>query len=312
MRTESKIFLAGHRGMVGAALLKELRVQGFHQVITANKEELDLLDQADTLKFLKLHKPDVVILAAARVGGIEANRSEPARFLYENLAIQNHVIHGSWLAGVKSLVFLGSSCIYPRDCPQPMKEEHLLTGPLEPTNEGYALAKIAGLRMLQSYHRQYGMGGICAMPCNLYGTGDCFDLNRSHVLSALIKKFADAHDENRDEVVLWGSGSAHREFMHVNDLARAVLHLMQHLSSPDLINVGTGEEVSIRHLAEMIATEIGFKGKISWDTSKPDGMPRKCLDVSKLKALGFQHHINLEQGIRKTYQEYRDLSQLSV
>lgn len=310
MRTESKIFLAGHRGMVGAALLKELRVQGFHQVITANKEELDLLDQADTLKFLKLHKPDVVILAAARVGGIEANRSEPARFLYENLAIQNHVIHGSWLAGVKSLVFLGSSCIYPRDCPQPMKEEHLLTGPLEPTNEGYALAKIAGLRMLQAYHRQYGMGGICAMPCNLYGTGDCFDLNRSHVLSALIKKFSDAHDEKRDEVVLWGSGSAYREFMHVDDLARAVLHLMQHVSTPELVNVGTGEEVSIRLLAEMIAAEVGFMGRISWDVSKPDGMPRKCLDVSKLRALGFSHQISLEQGIRKTLQEYRQLKSL--
>jgi GDP-L-fucose synthase len=225
------------------------------------------------------------------------------------LAIQNHIIHGSMLAGVKRMVFLGSSCIYPRECPQPMKEEHLLSGPLEPTNEGYALAKIAGLRMTQYYHKQYGMQGLCPMPCNLYGTGDSFDPQRSHVLSALVKRFVDAADAGAEKVVMWGTGSAKREFLHVDDLARAVLLMMEKVDSPEIFNVGCGEDISIRELAEKVAAAAGYQGRLEWDSSKPDGMPRKCLDVSKIKAIGFEPQISLDEGIRLTMEEYRQVKQ---
>ena len=312
MNTNAKIFLSGHKGMVGAALQKQLLAEGFQNIVTADKEALDLLQQKEVADFLCAEAPDTVILAAARVGGIEANRSEPARFLYENLAIQNNVIHGSYLAGVQQLVFLGSSCIYPRDCPQPMKESYLLSGPLEPTNEGYALAKIAGLRMVQAYHQQYGMGGICAMPCNLYGSGDCFDLKKSHVLSSLVKRFVDAVDGQCQDVTLWGSGSAYREFMHIEDLARAMLLLMTKVTTPDLINVGTGEEISIRNLAELVAETVNFRGNLMWDTTKPDGMPRKCLEISKLKALGFTPKISLTEGVHRTVEEYRQLKKSAL
>jgi GDP-L-fucose synthase len=255
--------------------------------------------------FLQDQKPDTVVLAAARVGGIEANRTEPAQFLYENLAIQNHIIHGSMLAGVKRLVFLGSSCIYPRDCPQPMKEDYLLTGPLEPTNEGYALSKIAGLRLVQYYQKQYGMNGLCLMPCNLYGTGDSFDPQRSHVLSALVRRFVDATEQGVESVTLWGTGSAKREFLHVDDLARATWLLMEKMESPEIINVGSGQDLSIKELAEKIAAATGYRGNINWDSTKPDGMPRKCLDISKIENLGFVPQISLDEGIQMMIAEYR-------
>jgi GDP-L-fucose synthase len=309
MTNNQSIFLAGHRGMVGRAIERHLRSLGHGDILTRTRQELDLLDQEAVFEYLKQAKPHTVILAAARVGGIEANRAEPAQFLYENLAIQNHIIHGSMLAGVKRMVFLGSSCIYPRECPQPMKEEHLLSGPLEPTNEGYALAKIAGLRMTQYYHKQYGMQGLCPMPCNLYGTGDSFDPQRSHVLSALVKRFVDAADAGAEKVVMWGTGSAKREFLHVDDLARAVLLMMEKVDSPEIFNVGCGEDISIRELAEKVAAAAGYQGRLEWDSSKPDGMPRKCLDVSKIKAIGFEPQISLDEGIRLTMEEYRQVKQ---
>ncbi len=307
MNPSDRIFLAGHRGMVGSAILRHLNSSGFFEVLTQSRQELDLLNQTDVFRYLQESQPHTVILAAARVGGIEANRAEPAQFLYENLAIQNNIIHGSMLAGVQRLVFLGSSCIYPRDCPQPMREGHLLSGPLEPTNEGYALAKIAGLRMVQYYHQQYGLQGLCPMPCNLYGDGDSFDPQRSHVLSALVRRFVDAAETGADRVVLWGTGSARREFLHVHDLARAVLLIMQKMDSPEIINVGSGEDLSIRELAEKVAAAAGFSGILEWDSSKADGMPRKCLEVSKIKALGFVPEISLDEGIRRTINEYRHL-----
>lgn len=309
MSSNQRIFIAGHRGMVGQALQRELSANDYPHLLTATRNELDLLDQPAVFEFLQREKPDIVILAAARVGGIEANRAKPASFLYENLAIQNHVIHGSWLAGVAKLVFLGSSCIYPRECPQPMKEEYILSGPLEPTNEGYALAKIAGLRMVQYYHQQHGMQGLCPMPCNLYGTGDSFDPQRSHVLSALVRRFVDAVANGTSRVVLWGTGSARREFLHVDDLARAVLLLMENMHTPEIVNVGSGEDLSIRELAEKVATATGYSGQLDWDTSKPDGMPRKCLEVSKIRQMGFVPQVSLDEGICRLINEYRQRQQ---
>lgn len=295
--------------MVGRAIERHLRSLGHADILTRTRQELDLLDQKAVFDYLKQVRPHTVILAAARVGGIEANRAEPAQFLYENLAIQNHIIHGSMLAGVKRMVFLGSSCIYPRECPQPMKEEHLLSGLLEPTNEGYALAKIAGLRMTQYYHKQYGMQGLCPMPCNLYGTGDSFDPQRSHVLSALVRRFVDAVDAGAEKVVMWGTGSARREFLHVDDLARAVLLMMEKVDSPEIFNVGCGVDISIRELAEKVAAAAGYQGILEWDSTKPDGMPRKCLDVSKIKGIGFEPQISLDEGIRLTMEEYRRIKE---
>lgn len=307
METGQKIYIAGHRGMVGAALARALRRDGFDNLALAGRDQLDLLNQAATRAFLEKERPDVVILAAARVGGIEANRAAPAEFLYENLAIQNNVIDAAYRVGVKQLIFLGSSCVYPRECSQPMKEEALMTGPLEPTNEGYALAKIAGMKLAQFYKRQYGLSSFTPMPCNLYGPGDHFDLFRSHVLSALVRRFVDATDEGRDEVTLWGTGAARREFMHVDDLADAVLFLARRDDTPDIINVGVGNDFTIAELANMIASAVGYAGEIKWDVSRPDGMPRKCLDVTKLNEMGFKPRISLAEGVQRTVAEYRAL-----
>ena len=307
MEKTDRIFLAGHDGMVGSALMRALRCQGFTNIITARRRALDLRDPKRVELFFERDRPDYVLLVAAKVGGIQANRQFPAEFLYDNLMIQTNVIHQSYRYGVRKLLFLGSSCIYPRDCAQPMKEEYLMTGPLEPTNEAYALAKIAGLKMAQGYHQQYGLHAICPIPCNLYGPKDSFDPQRSHVLSALVRKFTDAVDENEPEVVLWGSGDARREFLHVDDLAHALLFLMDNWESPDIINVGSGIDLSIRELAKLTARKVNYTGKILWDTSMPDGMPRKCVDISKLTALGFRSAIPLDEGIEGVIREYRAL-----
>lgn len=303
-----KIFVTGHHGMVGSAVVRRLRAAGCDRVLTVEKSATDLRDQQAVNAFFKAERPDVVILAAARVGGIQANIASPGSFLYENLVIQTNTIHAAHKTGVERLVFLGSSCIYPAACPQPMREEALLTGPLEPTNEGYALAKIAGMKMVQYYHTQYGLPGFSLMPCNIYGTNDHFDLQRSHVLSALVRRFVDAADEGRDEVGLWGTGIARREFMHVDDLADAILFLMDRMPADGgFINVGTGTDVTIRELAELVAAAAGFTGRLAWDASKPDGMLRKLLDVSKMTEFGFSPKISLNEGIRRTIAEYRQL-----
>jgi GDP-L-fucose synthase len=307
MKKKDAIFVAGHNGMVGSAVVRSLKKHGFKNLILRSKKQLDLRNFLAVARFFQTEKPDVVILAAARVGGIQANVKHPAEFLYENLAIQNNVIHQSFLHDVKNFCFLGSSCVYPRDCPQPMKEEYLLTGPLEPTNEGYAVAKIAGLKMIEYYRRQYGFRGISVMPCNLYGTNDTFDPQHSHVLSSLVKKFVDAVDNRSKSVTIWGTGTARREFMHVDDVAEAILFLMEHYDSPQIINVGWGKDTSIKELANIIAQKVGFEGELIWDTSKPDGMPRKCMDVSRMKALGFTPKITLEEGIKQTIEEYKEL-----
>jgi GDP-L-fucose synthase len=302
----SRLFIAGHNGMVGSAIARRLRSDGYDQLILDAEREVDLRDSAAVARFLGEHRPDVVILAAAKVGGIQANIQHPAEFLYDNLMIQSNVIHHSSRVGVKKFCFLGSSCIYPRDCPQPMKEAYLLTGPLEPTNEGYALAKIAGLKMVEYYHRQYGFNGISPMPCNLYGPNETFDLQTSHVLSALVRRFVDAHDTHAPTVTLWGTGQARREFMHVDDCARAVLFLLEHYESPEIINVGAGQDVSIAELAALIAEKVSYEGKVEWDKSKPDGMPRKCLDVSRISAMGFVPEISLNEGVERMIIEYRE------
>ena len=307
MNKRDTIFIAGHKGMVGSAIMRALQNKGYSNIITATKQELDLRDAKNVEIFFDQHSPDYVFLAAAKVGGIQANMLYPGDFLYDNLMIQNNVIQQSNKSSVKKLAFLGSSCIYPKDCPQPIKEKYLMTGPLEPTNEGYALAKIAGLRLAQYYHKQYGLNCINPMPCNLYGTNDSFDPDNSHVLSALVRKFVDATDENKKEVVLWGSGIARREFMHVDDLSQALLFLIEEWDSPEIINVGCGTDVSIKDLAELIANKVEYAGKIVWDISMPDGMLRKCLDVSKLQSLGFHPSITLENGIDQVIAEYRNL-----
>ena len=301
---DGKIFVAGHRGMVGSAIVRALQQAGHDSLLFRSRAELDLRNSERVYQFMESEHPDVVIIAAARVGGIQANLDSPADFLLENLQIQNNLIDSAARFGVKQLSFLGSSCIYPRLCPQPMKEEYLLTGPVEPTNEGYAIAKIAGVKMAQAYQRQYGLDVVCSMPCNLYGPNDSFDLKKSHVLSALVRRFVDARDENAESVTLWGSGTARREFMHVDDLAEAVLFVMENWKSAEIINIGTGTDVSISELAHLISDLSGFQGRIEWDTSKPDGMPRKCMDVTKLTQLGFRAGISLADGIRGMIAEY--------
>jgi GDP-L-fucose synthase len=299
------VYVAGHQGMVGSAIVRLLLKRGFDNLLLRSSSELDLRDSDAVKEFFDRSKPQVVILAAARVGGIQANIDRPADFLFENLSIQNNVIHQSFLHNVNKLCFLGSSCIYPRNCPQPMKEEYLLTGPLEPTNEGYAIAKIAGLKMIEFYHRQYGFPGISVMPCNLYGTNDTYDLLRSHVISALIKKFVDAVECQNQTVTVWGTGKARREFMHVDDAAAAILDIIERYENPRFINIGWGSDISILDLVNIIADEVGFHGRIEWDNTKSDGMPVKCMDVTRMKDLGFQPSISLQEGIRKSVAEYR-------
>ncbi len=307
MTKSSKIYVAGHKGMVGSAIVRALKKKGYENILTAEKESLDLTDTKQVEDFFYLNKPEYVFLSAAKVGGIEANRRNPVGFLLDNLKIQNNVIEFSSKIAVKRLIFLGSSCIYPKDCPQPMKEEYLLTGPLEPTNEGYALAKIAGAKLAQFYNKQYDLNVLNVMPSNVYGTNDHFDPVNSHVLSALVKKFVDAVDENQDQVVIWGNGIAKREFLHVDDLARAILFLLREYESSEIINVGTGKDISIKDLAILVADLVEFKGNIFWDTTKPDGMLRKCLNVSKLNNLGFKPQIGFVDGIKMTIEEYVEL-----
>jgi len=302
-----KVFVAGSNGMVGSATVRLLSTNPKYEIIVRNRKELDLLDSFAVNNFFASEKIDIVILAAAKVGGIQANMANPGQFLYENLQIQNNVIHHAYLNSVKKLVFLGSSCIYPKECPQPMKEGYILTGKLEPTNEGYAIAKIAGLKLCENYKKQYGFDSISIMPCNLYGPNDSFDLQHSHVLSALVKRFSDAVTNGLDEITLWGTGIARREFMHVDDLAKALLFLMENYHDAEMINVGTGTDISIKELAILIADKVGFKGTISWDTSKPDGMLKKCMDVGKLNELGFKSEISLSMGIDQMINIYKTI-----
>lgn len=300
-----KIYVAGHQGMVGSAVMRLLQKEGFNNLVFRTLQELDLRNSQDVEQFFQSEKPDIVVLAAAKVGGINANSKYPADFLYDNLCIQNNVIRQAYLNGVKKLCFLGSSCIYPRECNQPMKEEYLLTGPLEPTNEGYAIAKLAGYKLACYYSMQYGMNTISLMPCNLFGKNDDFNLETCHVMSALVRRFVDAVEDNIREITLWGTGVALREFLNVEDVARAVLFLLEKRDSPEFLNVGTGLEVTIKDLALKIAEKTGFKGEIHWDASKPDGMLRKCLDVSKIKSMGWEPTISLNQGIDMLIEEYK-------
>jgi GDP-L-fucose synthase len=304
MYATARIFVAGHRGLVGSAILRRLDAEGFTNVLTASRDQLDLRDQAAVNYWFKANRPDYVFLVAGTVGGILANSTRPAEFIYDNMMIHATVVHSAYTFGVKKLLYLGSSCIYPRECPQPMTEEMLLSGALEPTNEPYAIAKIAGIKLCQAYRRQYGCDFISAMPTNLYGPYDNFDLTSSHVLPALIRKFDDAKSERRNEVVIWGSGQPRREFLHVDDLATACLYLMDHYSAPQHINVGTGEDLSIRQLAELVGEIVHPAARLTFDTSKPDGTPRKLLDVSRLRSIGWTHTIPLPQGIRSAYQWY--------
>ena len=304
MHTDARIYVAGHRGMVGSAIWRELERQGCSHLIGRSRAELDLLDAAAVHRFYREVKPEFVFAAAARVGGILANSERPAEFIYENLQIQNHLIHGAHEAGVRKLLFLGSSCIYPKLAPQPIREEYLLTGPLEPTNEWYAVAKIAGIKLCQALRRQHGCDFISAMPTNLYGPNDNYDLRSSHVLPALIRRFHEAKVAGAACVTCWGSGTPRREFLHADDLARACVFLMRNYSAEEPINVGCGEDLSIRELAETIRRIVGFSGEIAWDTSKPDGTPRKLLDCSRLFALGWRPTVDLETGIRHAYQDF--------
>jgi GDP-L-fucose synthase len=349
MDISSRVYVAGHRGLVGSAIVRRLRDLGFDRLILKAHQALDLTRQSDVEAFFAAEKPDYVFLAAAKVGGIWANNTYPAAFIYENLAMQTNITHAAYLSGVKKLLFLGSSCIYPKLCPQPMKEEYLLSGYLEPTNEPYAVAKIAGIKMCQAYHRQYGMSAVSVMPTNLYGPNDNFDLETSHVLPALIRKFhlgrlalqGDKAGIDRDlerfgpipedfrkslsssslreppatgsvrsgcssrpEVIIWGSGTPKREFLHVDDLADACVFLMDHYDGTEILNVGVGKDISIRELAQLIATVVGYEGEVRFDETKPDGTPRKLLDVSRLRDLGWEARISLEEGIRQTYLWY--------
>ncbi len=306
MEHSSTIYVAGHRGLVGSALVRRLTEQGYTNIITRTHAELELTDQAAVDAFFAEIKPEYVFLAAAKVGGIMANNTQPAEFIYGNLMVQTNVIESAHRHGVKKLLFLGSSCIYPRLAPQPIKEEYLMTGPLEPTNEPYALAKIAGIIMAQSYTRQYGMNTVSVMPTNLYGINDNFDLTSSHVLPAMIRKFDDAKKNGASSVTLWGTGSPRREFLHVDDMAAACVYLMEHYDDPSIVNIGTGEDVSIKELAEMIKHVVGYEGEIIWDTTKPDGTPRKLLDVSKINGLGWKHKISMEDGIKSAYEWYKN------
>jgi GDP-L-fucose synthase len=303
---DSRIYVAGHRGLVGSAICRALEQQGFTTLILRTHHELNLTNQIEVREFFEMERPEYVFLCAARVGGIHANDTYPAEFIRDNLLIQTNIIDAAYQNGAKKLLFLGSSCIYPKYAPQPMKEEHLLTGELEPTNEWYAIAKIAGIKMCQAYRRQYGFNAISLMPTNLYGPGDNFDLENSHVIPALLRKFHEAKVAGESSVEVWGSGNACREFLHVGDLADAALFLMQDYDGEDIINVGVGEDVSIRELAELIAEVVGFEGELRFDAAMPDGTPRKLLDVSRLTGLGWQAKIPLAKGLANVYQWFKD------
>ncbi|PYK18423.1 MAG: GDP-fucose synthetase [Verrucomicrobia bacterium] len=302
MDKSEKIFVAGHRGMVGSALIRRLESEGFSNLLVRDRSKLDLRDESAVAKFFAEEKPAVVILAAAKVGGIKANNDFPVEFLLENLRIQNNVIRSAYEHGARKLLFLGSSCIYPKLAPQPIPETALLSGPLEPTNEAYAIAKIAGIKLCQAYARQHGANFISVMPTNLYGPNDNFDLETSHVLAALLRKAHEAKGRKDSELIVWGSGKPRREFLHVDDLASACVLLLEQYDSPEIINVGCGEDISIRELAELICDVIGFDGELTWDASKPDGPPRKLLDVTKLLDLGWKPSIPLQDGIAQTYE----------
>jgi GDP-L-fucose synthase len=299
MNKDGKIYVAGHRGLVGSALVRALRAEGYSNLVLRTHKELDLTDQIAVAQFFQQEKPEYIFLAAAKVGGIWANNTYPGDFIRENLLIQTNIIHQAWVHGVKKLLFLGSSCIYPRECPQPIKEEYLLTGPLEATNEPYAIAKIAGIMMCQSYNRQYGTNFISVMPTNLYGPGDNYDLQNSHVLPALIRKFHEALPDK--PVVVWGTGTPRREFLHADDLASSCIYLMNHYSGTEILNIGTGEDIAIRDLVHLVQKVVGHQGTIVWDDTKPDGTPRKLLDVSKLHGLGWKDRIGLQEGINAVY-----------
>ena len=303
---DSRIYVAGHRGLVGSAVVRSLESHGFESLIVRSHDELDLTEQIAVRRFFDATRPHVVIMAAARVGGIHANNSHPARFLRDNLLIQDNVIDAAYRSGVEKFVFLGSSCIYPKMAPQPLKEDYLLTGPLEPTNEWYAIAKIAGIKMCQAYRREFGFNAISLMPTNLYGPGDNFDLQSSHVLPALIRKFHEAKGRKDKNVEIWGTGTPRREFLHVDDLAEAVLYLLRNYDAEPIVNIGWGEDLTIRELAETIMSAIGYSGSLTFDHSKPDGTPRKLLDVSRLQSLGWRPRISLRAGIESTYAWFKE------
>jgi GDP-L-fucose synthase len=304
MNKFDKIYIAGHRGMVGSAIARNLQKQGFENIVTKTSVELDLRTQEAVNEFFEVERPDYVFLAAAKVGGIHANNTYRGEFLYENLMIQNNVIHSAYATKVKKLLFLGSSCIYPKMAPQPLKEEYLLSGPLESTNEPYAIAKIAGIKLCDAYRHQYGCNFISVMPTNLYGPNDNYDLQNAHVLPTFIRKFHEAKSSGAKEVVIWGSGTPRREFLHADDLADACVYLMQHYNEAGLVNIGTGIDLTITDLALMVKEVVGFEGELSYDASKPDGTPRKLLDVSRLTSLGWNYKINLREGLEMVYKDY--------
>ncbi|HUH74006.1 MAG TPA: GDP-L-fucose synthase [Chitinophagales bacterium] len=313
MEKNAKIYVAGHRGMVGSALVRLLKKEGYTNILTTTSAEVNLVSQSETKAFFEKEKPDYVFVAAAKVGGIHANNVYRADFLYENLMIQSNTIHSAFETGVKKLLFLGSTCIYPKMAPQPLKEEYLLSGYLEDTNEPYAIAKIAGIKLCESYNRQYGSDFISAMPTNLYGPNDNYDLNNSHVLPALIRKFHEAKINGAEEVVIWGSGTPMREFLHVDDLAAGCYFLMKNYSGTDLVNVGTGEDIAIKDLALLIKEIVGFEGTLTLDSSKPDGTPRKLTDCSKIHNLGWKHKIELREGITSVYEQFqKDYDRIAV
>jgi GDP-L-fucose synthase len=302
VEASARVYVAGHRGLVGSAVVRALVKQGYSNIVVRTHDQLDLTHQQAVKTFFETERPDAVIMAAAKVGGIYANNSKPATFIRDNLLIQDNVIDAAYHSGVSKFVFLGSSCVYPKMAPQPIKEEYLLTGPLEPTNEWYAVAKIAGLKMCQAYRREYGFKAISLMPTNMYGPGDNFDIQNSHVLPALIRRFHDAKLRGDKTMTVWGTGTPRREFLHVDDLADAIVYLLRNYDAEEIVNIGWGEDISIRALAELVMSAIGYSGDLVFDASKPDGTPRKLLDVSRLKSLGWNPKIRLEQGIRETYQ----------